>query len=101
LINALARLFWKALDRVDYAVMLARCWAVDVIYGPEPPTLADTQREAEHERLRTAFPFIDVDGKIAVDGKRRAQAEATPITSPSQSDATSSKSKAPAHRPID
>jgi hypothetical protein len=57
----LARLFWEELDRVDYAVTLARCWAVDLIYGPEPPTLADKQREDEHERLQKAFPVVDFD----------------------------------------
>jgi hypothetical protein len=47
-----ARLFWEALDRVDYAVTLARCWVVDLIYGPEPPTLADKQREADYEQRK-------------------------------------------------
>jgi hypothetical protein len=45
----LARLFWEALDRVDYAVTDVKCWAVDRIYGPEPPTPADKQREAEQK----------------------------------------------------
>ena len=69
MISLLARLSWIALDRVDYAVVRARCWAVDLIYGPEPPALANRQREAEHERLRTAFLFIDLDGSIAVGGE--------------------------------
>jgi hypothetical protein len=59
--SPVTRLFWEALDRVDYAVTLARCWAVDLIYGPEPPTPADRQREAEHERLQKAFPVVDFD----------------------------------------
>ena len=29
LTSRLARLFWEALDRADYAVTLVRCWAVD------------------------------------------------------------------------
>jgi hypothetical protein len=29
----------------------------DRIYGPEPPTLANLQREADHERLVSAFPM--------------------------------------------
>ena len=67
--SRLIRLFWEAADRVDYAVTLARCWAVDRVWGPEPPTPADKQREAEHERLREAFPMIGLDGMIAVDGE--------------------------------
>jgi hypothetical protein len=46
LTSRLARLFWEALDRADYAVALARCWAVDRIYGPEPLIPADLKREA-------------------------------------------------------
>jgi hypothetical protein len=58
--------FWVALDLVDYAVGVARCWVVELIYGPEPPTLADEKREVNHERLRRAFPNIDIDGSIAI-----------------------------------
>jgi hypothetical protein len=47
--SRLARLFWNALDRVDYVVTFARCWAAELIYGPEPPTPADEKREADHE----------------------------------------------------
>jgi hypothetical protein len=59
-----ARLFWEMLDRADYAVTYVKCWAVDLIYGPEPPTPADRQRKAEHERLREAFPIIGLAGAI-------------------------------------
>ena len=72
----LARLFWEALDGIDYAVTLARCWVVDLLYGPEPPTIADKQREAEHERLREASPVIDLEGTIPVDGNPHVEAEA-------------------------
>ena len=75
LISRLARLFWEALDRVDYAITLARCWAVDRICGPEPPTSADRQREADHERLRKAFPVADVDGTTAAGKERHALCE--------------------------
>jgi hypothetical protein len=97
LFHRLARLFWEALDRVDYVVMLARCQVADLIYGPEPPTPADKQREAEHERLRTAFPFIDFDGTMAVDGERRAQAEETPIAPPTGSGGARPRPAAPAN----
>jgi hypothetical protein len=67
LTSRLARLFWEVLDRVDYAVTLARCWVVDRIYGPELPTPADMQREVEHEKLREASPTILLDGAVTID----------------------------------
>jgi hypothetical protein len=36
---------------------------VDKICGPEPPTEADRQREAQKEELHRAFPAIDIDHK--------------------------------------
>jgi len=99
--SRLARLFREALDRVDYVVTVARLWLVDLIFGPEPPTPADKQRELDHDALRKAFPVIDLDGRIRADEEREARVEATPITSRSQSAATSPKSEASAYRPID
>jgi hypothetical protein len=32
--SRLACLFWVALDRADYVVMVARCWIVDLIKEP-------------------------------------------------------------------
>ena len=75
MISCVTRLFWEAVDRVDYAVTLARCWAVDGIYGPEPPTPADLKREAEHDELREAFPMIGLAGTIEVDKEPRTHAE--------------------------
>jgi hypothetical protein len=81
--SRLDRLFWKALDRVDYAVMLARCWVVDLIYGPESPTLADEKRGADHERLHKAFPGIDLDETIAIaDEERHEQTPTATLTTP-------------------
>ena len=34
--GALACLFWRALDRLDYWVIQARFLAVDALYGPFP-----------------------------------------------------------------
>jgi hypothetical protein len=34
--GSLARLFWRALDRLDYLIMQARLWAVDTAYSPFP-----------------------------------------------------------------
>jgi hypothetical protein len=73
LTSRLTRLGWKALDRIDYAVTLARCWVLDRICGPEPATPADKQREAEQGRLRGAFPTIGLDGTIAVDGNAHVE----------------------------
>ena len=36
---------------------------LDRICGPEPPTPADEQHERDHERLRKAFPKVDIDGQ--------------------------------------
>ena len=51
----LARLFWRALDRLDYWLTQARLWAVDAVYGPEPETAADRWRASDRERLLRAF----------------------------------------------
>ena len=42
--RALARIFWRVLDALDYRVMQARLWLIDALYGPEPETGADRQR---------------------------------------------------------
>ena len=94
-----ARLFWEALDRVDYAVTLVKCWVVDCIYGPEPPTPADLEREAEHERLREAFPVIGLDGTIAVDDELRTPVEARAIGAGQVSDPRETRPEVPADRP--
>jgi hypothetical protein len=39
-----SRLFWKALDRADYAVMVARLWLFDLICGPEPENPPRSER---------------------------------------------------------
>jgi hypothetical protein len=101
LTSQLARLFWEMLDPVDYAVTLVRCWAVDRIYGPEPSTSADKQREAEHKRLSEAFPIIDLAGTIEVDGKPRTHREPGAVGRAQVSDRALPRSEVPADRPID
>jgi hypothetical protein len=32
----LVRLFWRALDAVDYSLTLAMLWTVDALYDPDP-----------------------------------------------------------------
>ena len=60
--------FWSwAVDRIEYAVMSVRLAILDWICGPEPPTSADRQQEADKDRLQDAFPAIDLDRK---GGKR-------------------------------
>ena len=39
-LEAIRRLWWRALDRVYYWIVLIRLWIQDRLYGPEPPTLA-------------------------------------------------------------
>ena len=39
------RLWWRALDRVSYSIVLVRLSIHDRIYGPEPPTSADLERK--------------------------------------------------------
>jgi hypothetical protein len=34
--GTLGRIFWRVLDTVDYRVMQARLWAIDVACGPFP-----------------------------------------------------------------
>jgi hypothetical protein len=53
----------RALDHLDYVITYTRLRILDWICGPEPPTPADEQRERDHERLRKAFPKVDIDGQ--------------------------------------
>jgi hypothetical protein len=57
------RLLLRMVDAAANAVMSARLRIVDWIYGPEPPTPADRQRETEKGRLQRAFAQIDIDKK--------------------------------------
>ena len=56
-LEALRRLWWRALDRVCNCFVLRRLSIHDRIYGPEPLTPADLKREADHERLVRGFPW--------------------------------------------
>ena len=56
LLETVRRLWWRVLDRVCYSLVLIRLSIFDRIFGPEPPTSADLNREADHERLVLAFP---------------------------------------------
>ena len=55
-LETVRRLWWRTFDRVCYWIVLIRLSIFDRIYGPEPPTPADLKREADHERLVSAFP---------------------------------------------
>jgi hypothetical protein len=57
------RFFSLALDRLEYLVTYTRLRVLDWVYGPELPTPADEQRERERDRLRKAFPKVDIDGQ--------------------------------------
>jgi hypothetical protein len=39
-IRTLVRIFWRGLDQLDYLIMQARLWAIDLVCGPEPDTPA-------------------------------------------------------------
>jgi hypothetical protein len=56
LLETVRRFWWRAFDRVCGFFVLIRLSIHDRIYGPEPPTPADVEREADHERLVRAFP---------------------------------------------
>jgi hypothetical protein len=68
-LEAVRRLSWRAIDRVCGFFVLMRLWIFDRIHGPEPPTPADLQREADHERLVRAFPMT---GETIEPGKHHA-----------------------------
>jgi hypothetical protein len=55
-LEAIRRFWWRAFDRVCDCIVLVRLSMHDWIYGPEPPTPADLEREADSERLVTALP---------------------------------------------
>ena len=55
-LEAIRRLWWRGFDRVCGFFVLMRLSIHDRIYGPEPPTPADVEREADHERLVRTFP---------------------------------------------
>src|SRR5437016_5756829 len=59
-----SRLFWEAVDGVEYAVMDARLRLFELIYGPEPPTPADEKREA-HRNGTKELPAIDFGAFMA------------------------------------
>ena len=58
MLEAMRRLWWQALDRVCGFFVLLRLSIRDRIYGPDPPTAADLEREADQERLVRAFPVV-------------------------------------------
>lgn len=68
--DSLCRAWFSALERVADAVTLAGLWLLDRLAGEEPPTAADVARERMRERLRRAFPGLDIDGAGA-QRKRR------------------------------
>jgi hypothetical protein len=57
-LEAVRRFWWRVLDRICCRIVLMRLSIFDRIYGPEPPTPADLQREADHERLVSSFPMV-------------------------------------------
>jgi hypothetical protein len=58
-LEAIRRLWWRAFDRVCDLIVLIRLSIYDRIFGPEPPILADIERESDHERLVSDFPMSE------------------------------------------
>jgi hypothetical protein len=52
------RLLLRIVDAVANAIMSARLRIVDWIYGPEPPTPADRQRETEKGGYSALLPRL-------------------------------------------
>jgi hypothetical protein len=52
----LQRLFWRAVDPLNYLLTLARLRILDPLAAPEPETPADRQRNRDRERMERAFP---------------------------------------------
>ena len=57
-VPCLRRFLWWISD----LPIIARLWLFDRIAGPFPETEADRIRERRKERLRRAFPDIDIGG---------------------------------------
>ena len=53
----------RVLDHLDYVITHTRLRILDWMDGPEPPMPADEQRERDRDRLRKAFPKVDIDGQ--------------------------------------
>jgi hypothetical protein len=52
----------RFLDWLRDLPILARLWLLDWVAGQYPETEADRIRKRRKERLRRAFPDVDVDG---------------------------------------
>ncbi len=52
----------RLLDWLRDLPIRAELWVLDRIAGPYPETEADRIREQRKERLRRAFPDVDIDG---------------------------------------
>jgi hypothetical protein len=67
----LRRLFWRAVDALDYLLTLVRLLILDALAGPEPETPTDQQRERDWEQVARAFPQL-VDGEPSTRSPTRA-----------------------------
>jgi len=67
--TGIRRLMWQLVDRIDYATSAVRLRMFDWLRGPEPRTVADEIRERRRERLRKAFPTLNLDGRKRRGGR--------------------------------
>jgi hypothetical protein len=56
----LGRLFWRVADDLDYLWTLATLRILDGLADPLPETPADEERQRDHERIKKAFPEIEL-----------------------------------------
>ena len=54
------RLFWRVADQFDYLGTLARLRVLDALAGPLPETPADQRRARDREKIKRAFPEIEL-----------------------------------------
>jgi len=62
-LTGIRRLMRQLVDRIDYATCAVRLRMFDWLHGPEPRTVAGEIRERRRERLRKAFPTLNLDGR--------------------------------------
>jgi hypothetical protein len=56
----LRQLFWRVLDRAECWLTLARLRILDALAGPLPETPADQRRARDREKIKRAFPEIEL-----------------------------------------
>jgi hypothetical protein len=75
------RLTNQAIDRIEYAAFATRLTIVDWLYGPEPLTGADRERERKQERLaKDSSAIADAHGDLQLSHVAPMDRTASPAT---------------------